>query len=254
MLRDTLDSRIVLAFDTSTDMLACAVARWTPLKSRGAALEILASADHLCRRQANVELVGSVREVLTKAGCGMSDVDAVLVGRGPGSFTGVRIGVATAKGIACGAGLPLFGASALDAMAWSAWKNGIRGKLAVAGDAMRGEVYPGIYLLDDEGAHRTFPAETVLKVDAAIAEWSARADHAELTLTGNGLKKYLTKFEEAGFSTFAPEEAWYPLGEGLLRSVALAEHELGDGDPALVLPIYTRLSDAEETERQRLGL
>ena len=184
----------------------------------------------------------------------MSDVDAVLVGRGPGSFTGVRIGVATAKGIACGAGLPLFGASALDAMAWSVWKNGIRGKLAVAGDAMRGEVYPGIYLLDDEGAHRTFPAETVLKVDAAIAEWSARADHAELTLTGNGLKKYLTKFEEAGFSTFAPEEAWYPSGEGLLRSAALAEHELGDGDPALVLPIYTRLSDAEETERQRLGL
>ena len=254
MLRDTSDSRIVLAFDTSTDMLACAVARWTPLKSRGAALEILASADRLCRRQANVELVGSVREALTKAGCGMSDVDAVLVGRGPGSFTGVRIGVATAKGIACGAGLPLFGASALDAMAWSAWKNSIRGKLAVAGDAMRGEVYPGIYLLDDEGAHRTFPTETVLKVDAAIAEWSARADHAELTLTGNGLKKYLTKFEEAGFSTFAPEEAWYPSGEGLLRSAALAEHELGDGDPALVLPIYTRLSDAEETERQRLGL
>lgn len=254
MLRDTSDSRIVLAFDTSTDMLACAVARWTPLKSRGAALEILASADHLCRRQANVELVGSVQEALTKAGCGMPDVDAVFVGRGPGSFTGVRIGVATAKGIACGAGLPLFGASALDAMAWSAWKNSIRGKLAVAGDAMRGEVYPGIYLLDDEGAHRTFPTETVLKVDAAIAEWSARADHAELTLTGNGLKKYLTKFEEAGFSTFAPEEAWYPSGEGLLRSAALAEHELGDGDPALVLPIYTRLSDAEETERQRLGL
>ena len=254
MLRDTSDSRIVLAFDTSTDMLACAVARWTSLESRGAALEVLASADHLCRRQANVELVGSVQEALTKAGCGMPDVDAVLVGRGPGSFTGVRIGVATAKGIACGAGLPLFGASALDAMAWSAWKNGIRGKLAVAGDAMRGEVYPGIYLLDDEGAHRTFPAETVLKVDVAIAEWSVRADHAELTLTGNGLKKYLTKFEEAGFSTFAPEEAWYPSGEGLLRSAALAEHELGDGDPALVLPIYTRLSDAEETERQRLGL
>ena len=81
MLRDTSDSRIVLAFDTSTDMLACAVARWTSLESRGAALEVLASADRLCRRQANVELVGSVREALTKAGCGMSDVDAVLVGR-----------------------------------------------------------------------------------------------------------------------------------------------------------------------------
>lgn len=150
--------KIVLAVDTSTDMLACAVARVAD-----GAVEVLASADHLCRRKANVELVGTCERVLADAGLGMADVDAVLVGRGPGSFTGVRIGIATAKGLACGLGRPLYGTSGLDAMAWSAHKAGIRGKLAVAGDAMRGEVYPGIYQLDEAGAHRTFPAETVVK-------------------------------------------------------------------------------------------
>ena len=243
---------IVLALDTSTDMLACAVARVAT-----GSVELLASGDHLCRRKANVELVGTCKDVLASAGLSMGDVDAVLVGRGPGSFTGVRIGIATAKGLACGLGRALYGTSALDAMAWSAWKSGVRGTLAVAGDAMRGEVYPGIYQLDEAGAHRSFAAETVAKADACVAEWLARADRDELTLTGNGLVKYRKCFEDAGFSAeqFAPEDAWHPTGEGLLRAASeAAVYDAQPGDPALVLPIYTRLSDAEENERTRLGL
>ena len=243
-------SQLVVAIDTSTDMLACTVAH----VGADGRVDVLAAGDHLCRRQANVELVGTVSEALAAAGLSMSDVNAVLVGRGPGSFTGVRIGIATAKGLACGAGLPLFGTSALDAMAWAAWASGTRGTLAVAGDAMRGEVYPGIYELDDAGAHRTFPAETVVKADACVADWAARSDAAELTLTGNGLVKYRARFEAAGFSRFVPEECWYPTGEGLVRAAVEADALAEAGDPALVLPIYTRLSDAEEAERTRLGL
>ncbi len=246
--------KTVLAIDTSTDMLACAVGR----VGADGAVEVLAACDHLCRRQANVELVTTAQGALVEAGLSMGDLDAVLVGRGPGSFTGVRIGIATAKGLACGLGLPLYGTSALDAMAWSAWDAGARGTLAVAGDAMRGEVYPGIYELDDAGAHRMFPAETVLKADACVTAWAERADAAELTLTGNGLAKYRARFEAAGFRSFSPEEAWYPTGEGLLRAAVEAGvfdgSDAQPGDPALVLPIYTRLSDAEEAERTRLGL
>ena len=243
---------LVLALDTSTDMLACAVARVD-----NGAVDVLAAGDHLCRRRANVELVGTCQDALAAAGLKMADVDVVLVGRGPGSFTGVRIGIATAKGLACGAGVGLYGTSALDAMAQTAWLAGTRGRLAVVADAMRGEVYPGIYELDEKGAHRTFTAESVVKADACVAELAARADAGELTLSGNGLLKYAEKFAAAGFGAnrCTAQDAWWPTGEGLVRAaVEAGVFAEQNGDPALVLPIYTRLSDAEENERTRLGL
>ena len=243
---------LVLALDTSTDMLACAVARVD-----NGAVDVLAAGDHLCRRRANVELVGTCQDTLAAAGLKMADVDAVLVGRGPGSFTGVRIGIATAKGLACGTGVGLYGTSALDAMAQTAWLAGTRGRLAVVADAMRGEVYPGIYELDEKGAHRTFTAESVVKADACVAELAARADAGELTLSGNGLLKYAEKFASAGFGAnrCTAQDAWWPTGEGLVRAaVEAGVFAEQNGDPALVLPIYTRLSDAEENERTRLGL
>lgn len=247
----TNNSRIILAFDTSTDMLACAVGRLAEGK-----IELLASSDHLCRRKANVELVTTCENTLAEAGLTMKDVDGVLVGRGPGSFTGVRIGIATAKGIACGTNLPLYGTSALDAVAWSMWKQGVRGKVAVAADAMRGEVYPGIYLLTDGGAQRTFESETVMKAAACAETWGARDDRDELLVSGGGLTKHRAAFEAASLSHFADEMSWLPTGEGLLLAWASADGQrrAGNGDPALVLPVYTRLSDAEESERKRLGL
>ena len=239
------DNALVVALDTSTDMLACAVS-WTD----AATGELhLVSRDHLCRRHANVELVNTVDAALAAAGKTVGDVDAFLVGRGPGSFTGVRIGISTAKGLARGANVPLLGASTLDACAWSAWKSGVRGKLAVMADAMRGEVYPARYTLDGEGAHRCFEREHVVKAAVALAEWRVESDWAEVRLTGDGLVRYGKLLDEAETARCLERDLWWPTGEGLL----LADGT-GDGDPAGVLPIYTRLSDAEENERKRLGL
>lgn len=247
---NALQGNIVLAMDTSSDMLCCAVARM------GEKVELLAQRDHLCRRHANEELIRTARSALEDAGLTMASVDVVLVGRGPGSFTGVRIGIATAKGAACGLGVPLYGGSTLDATAWTAWLAGVRGVLAVAMDAMRGEVYPGIYVLDETGAHRTFVSETVCKVDACVSAWAEREDAAELQLTGNGLTKYRDRFEAAGLARVLDEDLWFPAGEALVRAWAydVAQGAEQPGDPALVLPVYTRLSDAEENERARLGL
>lgn len=149
------DYALVVALDTSTDMLACA-ASWTD----GQTGEVkLVSGDHMCRRHANVELVNTVDSVLAQAGMDRADVGSYVVGRGPGSFTGVRIGISTAKGLARGANVPLLGVSTLDACAWTAWKAGVRGKLGILADAMRGEVYPALYVLSDEGPERQFERE-----------------------------------------------------------------------------------------------
>lgn len=253
---------LVVAVDTSTDMLACAVAWWTPevffddTPSR-ACVELLSSRDHACRRRANVELVETVDAALADAGMTRADVGGYLVGRGPGSFTGVRIGISTAKGLAVGANVPLMGASTLDACAWTAWQAGTRGMLAVAADAMRGEVYPALYDLDDQGPHRLFERERVVKAAAVADEWASRTDSDSLQLTGDGLARHGALFERAGLMERAlPRELWWPSGAGLLAAAASPEGlaAAGSTDPGAVLPVYTRLSDAEENERKRLGL
>ena len=239
------DNALVVALDTSTDMLACA-ARWIDGQTGETKL---VSGDHMCRRHANVELVNTVDGVLAQAGLDRSDVGCYVVGRGPGSFTGVRIGISTAKGLARGANVPLLGVSTLDACAWTAWKAGVRGKLGILADAMRGEVYPALYMLVDEGPERQFEREHVVKAAVALDEWRQAADWDQVQLTGDGLVRYGKLLGEDETARCVERDLWWPSGEGLLLA-----HAAGDGDPACVLPIYTRLSDAEENERKRLGL
>ena len=236
------DNALVVALDTSTDMLACA-ASWTDAQTGEAKL---VGGDHLCRRHANVELVNTVDGVLAQAGLDRSDVGCYVVGRGPGSFTGVRIGISTAKGLARGANVPLLGVSTLDACAWTAWKAGVRGKLGILADAMRGEVYPALYVLNDEGPERLFERERVAKAAVALDEWRQATDWDQVKLTGDGLVRYGRLLDEDETARCVERDLWWPSGEGLLLA-----HAAGDGDPARVLPIYTRLSDAEENERKR---
>ena len=239
------DNALVVALDTSTDMLACA-ASWIDGQTGETKL---VSGDRMCRRHANVELVNTVDGVLAQAGLDRSDVGCYVVGRGPGSFTGVRIGISTAKGLARGANVPLLGVSTLDACAWTAWKAGVRGKLGILADAMRGEVYPALYMLVDEGLERQFEREHVVKAAVALDEWRQAADWGQVQLTGDGLVRYGKLLGEDEAARCVERDLWWPSGEGLLLA-----HAAGDGDPARVLPIYTRLSDAEENERKRLGL
>lgn len=252
-----LNTQYVLAVDTSTDMLACAVVAYDPTQEGVKKIKLLGCSDHKCRRQANVELVGSAFDACRQAGITWDDLSSVVAGRGPGSFTGVRIGIATAKGIAVGLGKKLYGVSTLDVTAWHAWFAGIRGPLAVANDAMRKEIYPGIYVLDETGAHRQFARETVMKAGKVVEAWAElpQKTGGAIALTGNGLVKYRKQFEDAGFTNIVDEKLWFPSGEGLAAAAVTSDPDsLGNGDPALVLPLYTRLSDAEENERKRLGL
>ena len=237
-----------LALDTASTQTVLALADLDEVSGEAT---LLASCQVDAPRQANQVLLARAVLLLEEAGLVTGDVDAVAVGRGPGSFTGVRIGVATAKGIACGLGVALYGVSTLDSVAWRAWRAGVRGRLGVVADAMRKEVYPVRYELDDAGVTRLEP-DTVAKPAQVAQAWAGEED--DITLTGDGLLKYAEFFEGAPFA-LAPEELWLPDGQALVSAFAwaFATGKAGSGDAAALVPVYTRLSDAEENEQARLA-
>lgn len=243
-------TRLYLTIDTATEQVVAGVG------SIGETVVPIADADGEAPRRANAELLVRLTAALDEAGLALGAVDGVIVGRGPGSFTGVRIGVATAKGVAQGLGAPLYGVGTLDAIAHGAWRAGERGLLGVVGDAMRGEVYPALFRLHSDGVER-FGADRVAAPSAVANEWRDAIDEP-LLLLGNGLAKYEDVFRDRlGYmATIASRATWSPTTAGLLEAFAAQRRAAatGDGDPALVLPVYTRLSDAEEAERTRKGL
>ena len=156
----------VLAFDTANEVIAIGLGRLVP-----EALEVAAVASRqiVAHRQSNTQLLPAVDELLAQQGVAREQIACVCVGRGPGSFTGVRIAMATAKGIASALEVGLMGVSTLEAVAWGAWDAGVRGALAVVADAMRKEVYPVRFRLGDDGVAR-LEADRVVKADLASQE------------------------------------------------------------------------------------
>jgi N6-L-threonylcarbamoyladenine synthase len=236
-----------LALDTSTEEVAVG------LGSVGdAGVHLLAEINLDVPRASLTHLVPAIMRLLDSADLTVGDVEAVVVGRGPGSFTGVRIGVSAAKGIAQGLGVPLYGVNTLDAVAERFAER--EGLLGVIGDAMRREVYPALYRSSSGDLTRLSPG-AVASPSAVAEEWAALGE--PILLTGNGLRKYAGVFTGAlgGAAVLAPDALWTPTGESLLmadwRAMSRGAH--GDGDPGTVLPVYTRLSDAEEAERARSG-
>lgn len=255
--------RPILAFDTSTDHIAIGVG---DLDRPDA---VLGTADMAAPRAANTMLLSVVEGVLAGAGLTPASIAAVACGRGPGSFTGVRIGVATAKGLAHGAGIPLAGFSTLDAVAWRVWRSGLTGErrlLGILGDAMRGEVYPALFEVSPDGVRRLTVDRVAVPGDVA-REWAAYG--TDLTIAGTALTKHRDVFGDAigECLELAPPAAWVPDGRSLLDAAWAVEGASGVrtltdlesseayrvAHPSSLLPIYTRLSDAEEAERRAAG-
>lgn len=254
--KERCEGKLVLVLDTSNDQL---IATLGVIDPTGAA-HVVASDDHACFRHANEHLMVSIDKILQAAELEPQDLDYIVCGKGPGSFTGVRIGVASAKGLAQGLNKPLYGVSVLDAQAQSIAAQGTCGTILLAIDAKRKEVYPTLVSIDvKHNVRRLWSRDFVIK-KTELAELIAKESlpvPEQLILAGNALIS--AREEMLGIphaAELAPSE--YTLtGEGLLQYFAQHFDEITTeqtGDPALVLPIYTRLSDAEETERKRLGL
>ncbi len=244
---------VVLALDTANEVVAIGIG---VLVSANRCVRQLATRQIQAHRASNTQLLPQIDDLLSRCGIGRDRIACVCVGRGPGSFTGVRIAMATAKGIASALGVGLVGVSSLDAVALNAQHKGMRGSALVVADAMRKEVYPAYFELDDAGARR-LGADRVVKAEAFALQLSQERACARVIM-GDALVKYRELFEP--FGAVSDEGLWAVTGCGLLLALQ-ASWQAGEcdpldarrQDPAFALPVYTRLSDAEENERIRLA-
>ncbi|WP_018692636.1 tRNA (adenosine(37)-N6)-threonylcarbamoyltransferase complex dimerization subunit type 1 TsaB [Algicola sagamiensis] len=164
----------ILAIDAATE--ACSVALLTQ--------EQTVSRFEVIPQQHSQRLLPMVDEVLQEANMTLSDVSAIAFGRGPGSFTGVRIGVGIAQGLAFGANLPMVPVSSLEAMAEGAYREHGAEQVIAAIDARMGEIYTATYQRQDTGEWLCLDPECVMKPEDA--EFSL----SEATVVGTGFETY----------------------------------------------------------------
>lgn len=146
----------ILAIDTATE--ACSAALWNDGNT--------CAHFELCPREHTQRILPIVQGILTQGGVSLTDLDALAFGRGPGSFTGVRIGIGIAQGLALGAELPMIGVSTLATMAQGAWRKQGASRVLAAIDARMGEVYWAEYQRDAQGVWHGENTEAVLKPEA----------------------------------------------------------------------------------------
>jgi tRNA threonylcarbamoyladenosine biosynthesis protein TsaB len=180
-------------------------------------------------------LLGMAEELLDGAGIGAGELDRIAVGSGPGAFTGLRVGVATARGLAQSLGTELVAVPSLAALA----RTGPPGRplLAVI-DARRGEVFAAPFAA---------PAGPQLTPEAVLApERAGELAGEDAVAVGDGAKRYRAELEAAGLEV-PPDDS----PAHLLRAAAVCELGL-ERDPAgpgfqAVVPDYLRRPDAELT-------
>lgn len=119
----------------------------------------------------NTAALGMVEKVLAESRASRGEIEALVVGLGPGSYTGIRTAIALAQGWQLAVGVKLFGASSADAIAASAIDDDLTGEVAVVIDAQRNEFYLATYVLEGDG----FTEVTPLRI-ASLAEVQACAD------------------------------------------------------------------------------
>jgi tRNA threonylcarbamoyladenosine biosynthesis protein TsaB len=218
----------LLGIDTSTPASAACVLR------DGDSFEVVPEPARLPERPAHAsELMPAVADAMERAGVGYRDLDAIAVGVGPGSFTGLRIGVATARALAGAAGLGLRPVSSLAALAAGIEVDELR--LALI-DARRGELFAALH---DPAGEVLWPP--FVAAPEAVAE---RVRKAGLTVraAGDGSVRFRGVLEAAGISVDPDESRTHVVRA--LHVCRLAQAVPGQ-PPDAVLPDYLRAPDAQ---------
>lgn len=230
----------LLAVDTSGPVAGVAVLRDGEIAYEGAAVNRLTH---------SVNLMPMIEEALGRAGLDISDIDYYAAVTGPGSFTGVRIGVSAVKGMAHGAHRPCIGVDALEVLAAGVCMTDAL--LCPIQDARAGQVYGAAFLPGMPPVRRL--EDMAQKLDVFVEKALEVADGRRLCFLGDGVKTYRGATEEllGDRAVFAPAHMSY------LRPAAVAAladlHRDRAVDYLTLMPVYLRAPQAERERARRLG-
>jgi tRNA threonylcarbamoyladenosine biosynthesis protein TsaB len=228
---------IVVGIDTSTPQTSVAI---------GTEREILASVS-IAGKARQEAVTPALQQLLAWTDLDLAHVGGISVGVGPGLFTGLRVGIQTAKTLAQVLTVPIVGITGLDALAFQVRYTHRR--IAAVIDARRGEVFTAVYQPVPGGVVRE-TGPMVLKPDHLVAE--LQAVPGEVLCVGNGAILYRREIEELGSRVeFASPSVAHPAAAALVE-LAVPRFLREDYDrPFDIVPLYLRKSDAEIAWDQR---
>ena len=190
-------------------------------------------------------LLPMAEDLLRNSETEMKQIDCFAVAQGPGSFTGIRIGIATVKGLAWAADKPCIGVSTLAAMAWNGVAAG--GLICAVMDARRSEVYNALFRIEDGRPVRLCP-DRAISLSALTEELRERGEAP--FLVGDGAELASAFFREQHLEHRVPPEnirwqnAWGVAMEAAGKELCTSQE---------LLPVYLRLSQAERERQARLS-
>lgn len=232
------DSRLVLTLDASTPRLALALGRLHGgANPAGEEHEYIAGDGAPARgRQASAALEQRLRALFSEAKLAPTDLDAVACGVGPGMFTGVRVAIATAKGIALGLGVPAIAVSTLAAVAATPLRKAAPPLRLALLDARRSEVYAGLYRVDETGVRAQW-ADACGPIEAILDQLNE-----PVAAIGSGVEPYADLLN-AHRAVVLAEASPGPEGRGLWHATWSRWPQRQDA--AALAAVYLRKSYAE---------
>jgi tRNA threonylcarbamoyladenosine biosynthesis protein TsaB len=223
---------LVLSLDPTTKAASCAVARDGVVINE----EPIDPS-----RQLALQLPGALRNILDLSAIALEEIDAFAVATGPGSFTGLRIGIATMQGLALGLGKPLIGISGLTALRAVASPAFLGSRIATWVDAWRGDVYAALF---EDGHQVDGPVVATPSdlLDALVPRGFAN----DVLFIGDGAETYRNLItSRLGHAARIADPVAPPLG-AVIAMLATIEYKRGHRPPPhAIRPLYVRRPDAE---------
>ena len=192
-------------------------------------------------------LMVMAQDMLNQCGLSVNDLDAVAVAAGPGSFTGVRIGVAAAKGLAWGSEKPCYGVSTLESMALTLGAFG--GTVCPVMDARRSQVYNALFVAEN-GALSRLTEDRAIALEELAQELQTAPQPIFLVGDGSELT-YRTLKDRVPGLVLPPEHRMHQRASGVALAAMAAAARGESGDATALQPNYLRLSQAEREKMEK---